>query len=211
MSGSSPLTLDQIDALILALDKPRDQAALLLACGCGLRAGTLCGLRICHVLDKNHTLTGQLEIPRRIMKGKRQAHRVDIPARALKALGIWLAQHPAPHRQAPLWPSETNQEENISTRQWQRIIAKGRRTAAIGGRITPHSARKFYAHAIYQATDRDIGLTTRALGNVNPMSTMHYLDYGQRKISAATMEVFNAATTPELPLGAPEKTTSTTN
>lgn len=210
MSGSEPLTIRDIDTLALAFKSPRDQAAFLLSCGCGLRAGTLCALKISHVLDRNHRLTGRVEIPRIAMKGKRAAHSVEIPKRALNALGIWIAQHPAPHRAAPLWPSERNQEEGITTRQWQRLFAAACQAADIGGRRTPHSARKFFAHAIFEGTDKDIQLTTRALGNKNPMSTMHYLDFGQRRIDAATLDIFSRAAEPQLSFTAPDQNISST-
>lgn len=209
MSGSSPLTLAQLDQLLAAITNPRDQAALLLSCGCGLRAGTLTKLKLSAVLDSDHRLTGRVEIPRRNMKGKHQAHRVDIPERALRALGTWIAVHPSPHRQAPLWPSHRNKEEPITTRQWRRIIQAAARAADIAARISPHSARKFFAHAIYEGTNHDIQLTTRALGNRSPMATMHYLDFGQRRITSATLDIFNAQAHGDLLLNTPEAKSST--
>lgn len=198
MSGSVPLSLDNIDAMLDAMDNPRDRAALLLSCGCGLRAGTLARLRLSAVLNAQHELTGQLEIPRRAMKGKRGAHRLPIPPRALRALGEWIAAHPAPHRAAPIFPSTKRPDEGICPRQWQRIIARAAAGLAAPGRVTPHSARKFFAHAIYTHTGADVQLTTRALGNRSPMATMHYLDYGGSKIAAATLDVFNRRAQREL-------------
>ena len=193
MSGSKPLNIDEINAIALELTTARDRAAFLLSCGCGLRSATLLSLTLAQVLDKHHCLTGYIEIPRAHMKGKRSAHRVEIPPRALRALGEWIAQHPAPHRGAPLFPNERSQERPISTRHWRRLFAAACNAAAVAGRVTPHSARKFFAHAIYEATDKDIQLTTRALGNRSPMSTMHYLDFGQRRIAHATLTIFDEA------------------
>ena len=192
MSGSTPLDVSTIDGMIDAIESPRDRAALLLACGCGLRAGTLQKLRLTAVLNSRHELTGKIEIPRRALKGQRKAHTVDIPARALQALANWIAQHPQPHRQAPIFPSTKRPEQGICPRQWQRIICTAATKAGATGKITPHSARKFFAHAIYEGTGRDVQLATRALGNLSPMSTMHYLDFGGQRIRAATLDVFNA-------------------
>ena len=191
MSGSCPLTLDQIDAMLDSMESARDRAALLLSCGCGLRAGTLSRLRLSAVLNVHHELTGYLEIPRRAMKGKRQAHRLPIPPRALRALGEWIAAHPAPHRAAPIFPSTKRPTEGICPRQWQRVVSRAAAAAGAAGRVTPHSARKFFAHAVYEGTARDVQLTTRALGNRSPMATMHYLDFGGQRIAAATLDIFN--------------------
>lgn len=189
MSASTPITLAEIDAMAAALPKLRDRAAFLLACGCGLRAGTLCALSVGQLLDPNHRLTGRIEITRKQMKGAHLAHALEIPERALYQVALWLAAHPAPHRQAPLWPSETKKEKNITTRQWQRIISTAAAAAGVPGHVSPHSCRKFFAHAIYEATSKDIQLTTRALGNKSPMSTLHYLDFGSRKIATATLNI----------------------
>lgn len=208
MSGSLPLDLDDVDAITDALTAPRDRAAFLLSCGCGLRAGTLTRLRLSSVLNRHHELTGQIEIPRRATKGQRAAHSLPIPPRALQALGIWIAQHPAPHRQAPIFPSRRRPEEGITPRQWQRIISAAAEAAALAGKITPHSARKFFAHAIYESTDKDVQLTTRALGNRSPLSTMHYLDFAGQRIHRATLEVFNNRSQLQLLEKEPEQTNS---
>jgi integrase len=204
MSGSTPLDLGTIDAMIDAMHSKRDQAALLLSCGCGLRTGTLTQLKINAVLNPMHELTGRLEIPRRALKGKHKAHALPIPNRALKALSEWIAIHPAPHRQAPLFPSEKTPDAGLCPRQWQRIFKAAANAAASSGKLTPHSARKFFAHAIYSHTGQDIQLTTRALGNKSPMATMHYLDFGGSKISAATLDIFNDRTQRELIPATPE-------
>jgi len=191
MSGSKPLNLDEIDKLLDELDSKRDQAALLLSCACGLRAGTLAKLTLASVLDREHALTGRLEIPRKAIKGKRQAHALTIPPRALNALAIWIAKHPAPHRAAPMFPSTTRPDRGVCPRQWQRIISSAARRAGLDARLTPHSARKFFAQAIYASTKLDIQLTTRALGNKSPISTLHYLDFGASAIEAASLEIFS--------------------
>lgn len=191
MSGSKPLSLAEIDQIADALTTARDRAAFLLSCGCGLRSGTLLSLRLAQIIDRDHCLTGYIDIPRASMKGKRRAHRVNIPARALRALGLWIAEHPAPHRAAPLFPSSKNPDAPITTRHWRRVFQEACQEAKITGRVSPHSTRKFFAHAIYEETDKDIQLTTRALGNKSPMSTMHYLDFGQRRIALATLTIFD--------------------
>lgn len=203
MSGSSPLTLAQIDAMAPHFENPRDLAAFLLSCGCGLRSGTLCSLKVSHVLDSSHRLTGRVEIPRRAMKGKHAAHSVAIPKRALEAVGKWIAIHPCPHLHAPLFQSHRNRNRNISTRHWHRIFTAAAQAAGLEDHLSPHGARKFFAHAIYAHTDKDINLTTRALGNNSPAATTAYLDYGQRRISAATLAIFGEN---QLPLPAPENT-----
>lgn len=199
MSGSSPLDVQEINSLVDELPGARDRAAILLSSGCGLRAGTLCALKLANVLDREHRLTGRIEIDRAKMKGKRKPHTVTIPARALRALAEWIAIHPAPHRAAPLFASYRNPEKPITTRTWRRIVQEATQRAGITKRVSTHSLRKFYAHAIYKSTGNDIELTTRALGNKSPMATMHYLDFGQRKIDNATMEIFNDAAQPALP------------
>ena len=132
MSGSTPLDVRTIDGMIDAMESPRDRAALLLACGCGLRAGTLQKLRLTAVLNSRHELTGKIEIPRRALKGQRKAHTVDIPARALQALANWIAQHPQPHRQAPIFPSSKRPELGICPRP-----EKSRPTAHANSLHTP--------------------------------------------------------------------------
>lgn len=208
MSASSPLDIAEINAMHDALPSQRDQAAFLLACGCGLRSGTLCALRIAHLLDRNHRLTGRLAIPRRNMKGQHQAHTVAIPKRALESIAIWIATHPAPHRQAPLWPSLRNPQANITPRQWHRIFTAAALAAGVQGNVSPHSARKFFAHGIYESTDKDIQLTTRALGNKSPMATLHYLDFGQRRITKATLEIFGTSQQELFSVDTPEHTSS---
>lgn len=208
MSGSRPIDIAEINQLVDALPSLRDQAALLISCGCGLRTGTLRSLTVGQLLDRNHRLTGKIEIPRRAMKGKLQAHTVDVPQRALQAVSLWLAKHPAPHRGAPLWPSTRNTAMAIGERQWHRIFTAAARRAGLAGSVTPHSARKFFAHAIYEATHKDIQLTTRALGNKSPMATLHYLDFGQRRITTATLEIFGASQQQLLALTPPESTIS---
>lgn len=198
MPGSDPLTLDEIDQLAQDSNSLRDQAIILLICGCGPRANELRQVRICHVMRGDRTMTGTLHIPRAHAKGKRQARTIQIPQRAMQALLKWLAVHPAPHLNAWLFPSRENPDLPVTTRTIQRAFAAARTNLDRGRKLTPHSGRKFFGCAIYAGTGHDIAMTARALGQRNPTSTMHYLDLDGQRLTTATLAVFDKRTTPNL-------------
>jgi integrase len=208
MPGSNPLTLDEIDSMLATAWRIRDRALILMICGCGTRANETRLIKVSDVMRADRTMTGKLQIPRANAKGKRRARTRDIPPRTMQGLLLWLAKHPAPHLNAPLWPSRENPEEPITTRTIQRIFNAAAKDLEPDRKITPHSGRKFFGTQIYARTGNDIAQAARALGQTNPTSTLHYLDLGDDGLRAATMEVFNDAAYPQLAFPSTENSPS---
>ena len=53
------------------------------------------------------------------------------------------------------------------------------------GKVGTHSLRKTFADRVYDALDRDLVKTQRALGHRNINSTVHYLSFQEEEIDAA--------------------------
>lgn len=176
MSASRPINLDELDRLTAATPEARDRALILLAAASGARINELAQATVRSIMKPDRSLSGILELPRKTTKGKKRSRTMQIAPRAQAALAAWLAQHPAPHLQAPLWCSLREPHQALSTRQLQRIITNAAGRAGLPGKVTAHSLRKFYGTRVYTLSQQDIAMTASALGHINPASTPRYLD-----------------------------------
>lgn len=203
MPGSRPITLNELDQMLAVTSSARDRALLLIAAASGGRVNELAQAMVKSVLAGDRTLTGNLELPRRTVKGKKRGRTIQLAARAQAAIAAWLAQHPAPHLAAPLWCALRAPHGALSVRQLQRIMTGAAARAGLQGKVTAHSLRKLYGCRVYELSGKDIAMAAAALGHVNPASTPHYLDLDGPRRAAILSQILgdprDAELGPELP------------
>ena len=73
----------------------------------------------------------------------------------------------------------------ISRVQAWRIIRGAAAAHQLTGKVGTHSLRKTFADRVYDALDRDLVKTQRALGHRNINSTVQYLSFREEDIDAA--------------------------
>lgn len=210
MSGSRAVDLEAVNNLSDHLHRARDQAIWITMCGTGARVGELSRATVGDVLGGDRRMKSKLHIPSGATKGKRRAKNLPMPERVQRALILWLSEHPAPHQGAPLFPSQKDKSAALTPRQIQRLIKNAAEAAGVEGKITPHSARKFFGTTVYESSGHDINLTAKALGHTSIAATPAYLELGNERLEHHSLAVFDATHQKELSLSSPDDDASGT-
>lgn len=168
-----PLKLQEVWSIRIRLEvsnKHRDLALFNLAIDSKLRSCDLVKLKVTDISHGNHILKRAMIIQQ---KTKRPVQ-FEITPQTQKSLSFWIAQRHL-SSQSYLFPSRTNPENHITTRQYARVVKSW--LALIG--LLPedygtHSLRRTKATLIYKRT-KNLRAIQLLLGHTKLESTVRYL------------------------------------
>ena len=168
-----PLKLQEVWSIRVRLEvanKHRDLALFNLAIDSKLRSCDLVKLKVTDISHGNHILKRAMIIQQ---KTKRPVQ-FEITPQTQKSLSFWIAQRHL-SSQSYLFPSRSNPENHITTRQYARVVKSW--MALIG--LLPeeygtHSLRRTKATLIYKRT-KNLRAVQLLLGHTKLESTVRYL------------------------------------
>lgn len=159
----------------LLANNPRDLCLFNFGINTGCRAGELLSLKISDVseLQCGHLL--------KIKQSKNKQHRFIYPNhRCIEALDLWLAHHPDPSPDAPLFRStrlrrQSDRFEALTVSSLTRLVKQWCREIGLNGNYGSHSLRKTFGYM--QRTKYDVALSklTKTFGHSSEMQTMRYI------------------------------------
>lgn len=168
-----PLKLQEVGSIRVRLEvanKHRDLALFNLAIDSKLRSCDLVKLKVTDISHGNHILKRAMIIQQ---KTKRPVQ-FEITPQTQKSLSFWITQRHL-SSQSYLFPSRSNPENHITTRQYSRVVKSW--LALIG--LLPeeygtHSLRRTKATLIYKRT-KNLRAVQLLLGHTKLESTVRYL------------------------------------
>ena len=190
MKGCRPLTAAEANALAGSFAgsyADRDRALFLLGVKSGFRVSELLSLRIGDFIQAGR-LVDKVSVRRANMKKKTEGRTVFLHAEAKAALEKWLTQLRVAGYMTDtdfVFQSRKGGNRPISRVQAWRIIREAAAAHQLTGKVGTHSLRKTFADRVYDALDRDLVKTQRALGHRNINSTVQYLSFREEDIDAA--------------------------
>ena len=190
MKGCRPLTAAEAAALAGSFTgayADRDRALFLLGVKSGFRVSELLSLRIGDFIQAGR-LVDKVTVRRAHMKKKTEGRTVFLHTEAKAALEKWLVQLRAAGYMTDrdfVFQSRKGPNRPISRIQAWRIIHAAAVAHQLTGKVGTHSLRKTFADRVYDALDRDLVKTQRALGHRNINSTVQYLSFREEDIDAA--------------------------
>jgi integrase len=123
-------------------------------------------------------------------KGKVEGRTVKLHLKAKRALAEWINQlgkNTILLADDFVFQSRKGTKKPISRIQYHRIFKEAVEDNGLTGKIATHSMRKTFADRVYEALDRDILRTQKALGHRNINSTVQYLSFKEQDIEAAIL------------------------
>jgi integrase len=123
-------------------------------------------------------------------KGKLEGRTVKLHPKAKKALTEWINQlgkNTILLADNFVFQSRNGTNKPISGIQYHRIFKEAVEVKGLRGKVGTHSMRKTFADRVYEALDRDIFRTQKALGHRNINSTVQYLSFKEQDIEAAIL------------------------
>ena len=181
MIGCRPLTDQEVELVLGALDNPRDRCLFILGIRTGFRISELLSLRISDVTEYG-SVASQVTVRRGCMKGKHQSRTVPLHPQAKEALTHYIESLGARMiPQSRLFPF---------TRQHAWRIFKGAVVnCKLTGKLGTHAMRKTFASRVFTALGENIFKTQMALGHASPASTVNYLSFKNEEIDKAILGV----------------------
>ena len=166
----------------------RDRALVVLLRRAGLRISEALSLRMADVLEPapagspgpqtGARVVSELQVARRNVKGKHRGRVIPLHPEAVEAIRAWTAAMAlAGWQRADTWLFRRVGPENrpVGRTQAWKAIRRSARAAGIGGCVAPHSLRKTFGKAIYEASGHDIRMAQEGLGHDEVTSTQQYL------------------------------------
>ena len=173
MIGSKPLEDKEIQLILSEMRCLRDRCLMVVGVRTGFRISELLSLTVDNVMQYGE-IRDSVTVSRANMKGKICSRTVVLHHEAQAVLKEYLAAKTLQPNDK-LFP--------ISRVQAGRIIKDAARRARVGGKVTTHSCRKTFAKKVYNALDRDLISTQKALGHKSINSTVSYLSFDQNAIN----------------------------
>ena len=137
---------------------------------------------------------GKITVERRSMKGKIEGRTVVLHPVAKAALSEWVADlrgWDLGAENSPLFLSRagagTPRQRAITRVQAWRILHATFKAAGVAGQTGTHCMRKTFANKVYDALDKSLIKTQKALGHKNIGSTAQYLSFRESEIDAAIL------------------------
>jgi integrase len=184
MSTARFITPDERQRLLAELASPRDVLFFQLAVNTGLRVSEILGLRW-RQLIRNGAPAPAFEIPRRSLKGGRSENRRRVCTRripintaaaaAIREYAFAAFGSAEPPLENYVFASRKKFPGVISRKQAHRIIADAARRAGLEGTVAPHSLRRVFARACYQATNFDPVALQVLMGHANFQTSVIYI------------------------------------
>ena len=181
MSGCLPYTQEEIDLILNTLESnPRNLVLFYLGLTTGFRISELLSLKVTDVANPDGSLKDFIKVTRSNMKGKtksRSTPLLDIVTPHLKQLVLSTSVQGKTY----LFTSRQGGDRPIDVSQGWRVLSKASHRSGVWGTGT-HRMRKTFALRIYEANNKNIYETQKALGHKSIDSTTHYLSFDREEL-----------------------------
>lgn len=176
MAKAKPLSNEEIGKMLNALKSPRDRCLFMLGCKTGFRISELLSLNVGDVIQYG-VVRDKITVKRSNVKCKTESRTVVLHAEAKRHLSAYLDPH---------WHADTKLF-GITRQHAHRLIKEAVVRAQITDQVSAGSMRKSFAQKVYEALDKDLVKTQRALGHKNVTSTVYYLHFDQSDVDNAIL------------------------
>lgn len=180
MTGSRPLTDEEIELVLGNLKSLRDQTMCLIGIRCGFRISEILSLRIENVTQFGK-VANQITVNRANMKGKHSSRTVPLHPQAKKALEEYLLTFRSYDLKTKLFP--------FCRQHAHRLLKAATNQAQLAGKVSTHSLRKSFADRVHTALGENIFKTQQAMGHKSVSSTARYLSFCEEEISNAILGI----------------------
>lgn len=183
MRGMSALSELEIRGMVDGLGL-RDRALVLLGVRSGFRISELLSLTLADFAG------GRVSVARRSMKGKSSGRSVVLHPEAAAAVAEWvevMRESGYMTQDCFVFQSRKGSNRPISRCSAWAILKAASLRAGVSGRVGTHSLRKTFAKGVYERTNKNLGLTQKALGHASINSTVQYLSFADSEVEAAIL------------------------
>ena len=158
------------DIMELLFDNPRDLCLFLVGINTAFRASELVSIKVGHV---QHLQAGDILS---LKQPKQDRYReVMLNEVAVKAIAHWLAIHPNPNPQAPLFISFTTGRA-LKSGTLSKYIKRWCKSVGLLGNYSSHTLRKTWGYHVYKSSkNRPIAELMIAYGHTSERQTLGYL------------------------------------
>ena len=178
MSGSRPLTDQEIEVVLGYLDNLRDKALMVTGIRTGFRISELLSLTIANVTQYGK-VANQITVNRSNMKGKQCSRTVPLHPQAKKALEDYISTMTDVRPESKLF--------DFKRQRGHSILKDAFNKAQLEGKVSTHSMRKTFCNKVHTALGENIFKTQKAMGHASLSSTAHYISFMQSEIDAAIL------------------------
>ncbi len=185
MRGCRPLTDNEVLKVIKFLKTPRDRAIFVLGIRSGFRISEILSLQVGDIFQYNQVVE-RVRIRAMYMKGKENTRDVALHSDARTHIEELVRSLPDGYN-GPLFRSK--QGGALGRKMAWVVLKEAFKAAKIKGNVATHSLRKTFAKNVYEALDRNILKTQKALGHKSLDSTVSYLEVDQNEIDSAILSV----------------------
>lgn len=183
MIGCRPLTDSEIDQLKALADLDiRARCLLILGATTGFRISELLSLHVKDVLNQP-----RVTVLKRNRKGKARSHSVTLHPEAAEAITA-LVYAERLQGSDPLFKSRRS-DKAIDRIRAHTLLKQAFKALGLKGKVATHSMRKYFAGAVYDALDKNIYETAKALGHKSIDSTAAYLSFKTEHVDKAILSL----------------------
>jgi len=168
----------------------RDRSIFALGRFTGERISAILHLKVGDVFQAGR-MADSVTYRRANRKGKVEGRSVRLHPEVKAALTAWindLTRESVPTADDYLFQGRKGNGP-LSRVQYHRILKEATKANQLTGKIGTHSMRKTFADRVFEALDRDIFRTQKALGHKNINSTVQYLSFREADIEEAILKM----------------------
>lgn len=174
MKGARSLCDSEIESVKCVLTNLRDYTLFIFLLKTGFRIREALSLTVSDVYQFNR-MNSHVTVTRRNMKGSHESRTIVLhPEASSSVLKLITEYNLSPNDY--LFQSRKGLNNPISTRQAWYILKIAFKAAQLSGKVSCHSTRKSFASKVFEASNRNLVVTQKALGHRNVSSTISYLD-----------------------------------
>lgn len=198
MSGTRPLTKEEIALTRTLFKSLRDESLYVLGIKAGFRVTELLSLRLSDIFQHG-SIVARVKVERKSMKGKVRSRDVALHSDAKSILLQYIktelisvfGKEILKDKFFPLFPSRQKDKYGkivaIKRCQAWNILKAAYNEAEMTGHLATHSMRKTFAKNTYKNLDKDLRQLQLALGHADIRTTIEYLPPDQDAIDKAIM------------------------
>jgi integrase len=180
MTGSRPLTDEEIELVLSQLNSVRDKTLFVVGLRTGFRISELLSLKIENIMQYGQ-VASQITVARSNMKGKHSSRTVPLHPQAKKFLEEYVSQMRPYDLKTRLFP--------FSRQHGHRILKAAFNEAQLMGKVSTHSMRKSFCQRVHEKLKGDLIKTQAAMGHRSIQSTVSYLSFKNEEVEEAILGV----------------------
>jgi len=183
MIGSRPLNQNEITKIYNNLEYFRDKTLFLLNLYTGFRIKESLSLKVSDIINENE-IVQRLTVKRSNMKGKISSRTILLHPNLRKHLKALIDVEKLALTDY-VFKSKVDSNKAIARIQAWKLFNRAVKKSGIEGKVSLHSTRKTFAENMYNAFEKDLLKTSKALGHKNISSTISYLSFRTEELDEA--------------------------